>query len=84
MALACISSWSSEYGTRSPIAQPAEVSNASSNQPSSTLKFNTPFIDSFHAARAARFFSAARIIQPQIDALHHLARHLDAVIFHED
>ncbi len=36
-----------------------------------------------HAAGAAGLFAAPRIVQPDIDALHHLARHLHVVVFQE-
>ena len=38
----------------------------------------------FHAAGAARFFAAPGSVQPQVHALHHLTRNLDAVILHEN
>ncbi len=38
----------------------------------------------FHAAGAAGFFSAAGIVQPEIDALHHFARDLNAVVLNKD
>ena len=81
MELACRSSWSSEYGCAIadrparrqligfvvPAIQNAEAEHAVHRR--------------FHAARAASLLAAARSIQPQVHALHHLARHLYAVIF---
>ena len=38
----------------------------------------------FHTAGAASFFSATRIVQPNIDRAHQFTGHLHPVIFHEE
>src|SRR5262245_59530793 len=37
----------------------------------------------FHAAGSAGFLATARIVQPQIDALHHFSSNFDAVVLDE-
>ena len=84
MALACSASWSSEYGSRSPIAQPPEMLIGFVEPAVQDAQVENAVDGRLHSAGAAGLFAAPRVVEPQVHALHHLARHLHVVVFQED
>ena len=65
------------------MAKPFMPSYASAHQPSSTEQLSAPFKKRLLARGAAGFLGPSRVVEPDVDTLHQVPRHVHVVVFDE-